>query len=452
MRGILSGTLPLAAVVALLAAPTIALAHCDTLDGPVVADARAALADGSVTPVLKWVEPDQEEEVRQAFQKTVAVRDGGAEAKELADRWFFETIVRLHRESEGAPYTGLKPGGTAARPVESADRALERESVDEIVERAQSEVSEGIRSRFDAALEAHRHRDESVMAGRRYVREYVTWVHYLEGLHGAIHDAGAHGSGGHDGGGHEGGDPDRGGHEGDGHEGDGHGTSGHDVPGHDAGGTSARSHDAREQSARGDDERGHDARGHGSPEHEADADRATDELEQEHRATRLVLREAADEAVHLQSGGQVRADRILKMVDFFASFTDRCHHAKEERYLFPALVAAGGERVAGLVAELEREHQEGRRLIATVREAVQPAAAGDRVDAQTLAGHLQAYVALMETHIAVEHDDVFPRVSELLTDDARRTLVRGYHHIEHDELGEGFHERYHRLAQELSAE
>jgi hypothetical protein len=34
--------------------PRIAGAHCDTLDGPVVMTAKAALEKGDVTPVLKW--------------------------------------------------------------------------------------------------------------------------------------------------------------------------------------------------------------------------------------------------------------------------------------------------------------------------------------------------------------------------------------------------------------
>lgn len=87
-----------------------AFAHCDTLDGPVVQAARIALEKGDVRALVKWVQADDEKEIRVAFQKTLAVRAKGAEAKELADMYFFETLVRIHRAGEGAPYTGLKPG------------------------------------------------------------------------------------------------------------------------------------------------------------------------------------------------------------------------------------------------------------------------------------------------------------------------------------------------------
>src|SRR5210317_1037120 len=109
-------------------------AHCDTLDGPVVQTARIALEKGDVTPLLKWVHADDEKEIRVAFQKTLAVRAKGAEAKELADMYFFETLVRIHRAGEGAPYTGLKPGEAVDPAVALADKALESGSVDKLVD------------------------------------------------------------------------------------------------------------------------------------------------------------------------------------------------------------------------------------------------------------------------------------------------------------------------------
>lgn len=91
--------------------PSRAWAHCDSLDGPVVASARNALASGDVARVLHWVSADDEAEIRAAFDRTLRVRRSSAEAREMADLWFFETLVRIHRAGEGAPYTGLKPAG-----------------------------------------------------------------------------------------------------------------------------------------------------------------------------------------------------------------------------------------------------------------------------------------------------------------------------------------------------
>jgi hypothetical protein len=91
--------------------------HCDTLDGPVVRCCKSALEKGNVNLILPWVPEKAEEELEKAFKKTLLVRKQGKEAAELADYWFFETTVRLHREGEGAPYTGLKPAGLDWGPV-----------------------------------------------------------------------------------------------------------------------------------------------------------------------------------------------------------------------------------------------------------------------------------------------------------------------------------------------
>lgn len=93
--------------------PRPALAHYDTLDGPRVRDARVAFDSKDVTSVLKWVGPDKEGEIRGTFQHALAVRALDSEARALADRFFF---VRVHREGEGAPYTGLMPAGPQSIP------------------------------------------------------------------------------------------------------------------------------------------------------------------------------------------------------------------------------------------------------------------------------------------------------------------------------------------------
>jgi hypothetical protein len=167
------------------AAPFV-FAHCDTLDGPVVKTARIALEKKDITPLLKWVRPSDEKEIRDAFEMTIAVRAQGGKAKELADMYFFENLVRIHRAGEGAPYTGLKPGVAIDPAVALADKGLETGSVDKLVEVLTNAMAEGIRERFHRASEKQKHADESVAAGRDFVESYVTFTHYVEGLHSLI--------------------------------------------------------------------------------------------------------------------------------------------------------------------------------------------------------------------------------------------------------------------------
>jgi hypothetical protein len=162
-----------------------AIAHCDTLDGPVIKDAKKALKAGDVSPVLKWVKKEHEAQIREQFKKTMAVRSKGAEARELADMYFFETLVRLHRAGEGAPYTGLK-SGPAEPLILMADEALRTGSVDALLRHLTTSLREGVKQRFAETLERKHRADASVEAGREYVESYVHYTHYVEGIEAAV--------------------------------------------------------------------------------------------------------------------------------------------------------------------------------------------------------------------------------------------------------------------------
>lgn len=160
--------------------PAIAAAHCDSLDGPVVRDARAALESGDAAAALKWVTEEHVAEVVDAFEKSLAVRGKGADARELADRHFFETLVRLHRAGEGEPFTGLKPAGSSEPGIAAADDALATGSSAELARELSASIEEGVNDRFALVLERRRHADDSIGAGRDYVAAYVDYVHFVE--------------------------------------------------------------------------------------------------------------------------------------------------------------------------------------------------------------------------------------------------------------------------------
>lgn len=172
-----------ACILSLALAPRVATAHCDTLDGPVVTLARQALETGNVNLVLPWVPRESEPEIRRAFDHARAVRKLGPEAKSLADTYFFETLVRVHRTSEGAPYTGLKPAGTDLGPaIPAADKALATGSPQAVETLLTQAIHKGLQAHFQQVMERKRFATDDVAAGRRYVQAYVPYVHYVEGL------------------------------------------------------------------------------------------------------------------------------------------------------------------------------------------------------------------------------------------------------------------------------
>ncbi len=173
---------------------TTVLAHCDGLDGPVVKAARQALDTGNVSPVLIWVQKNDEAAIKSAFQKALSIRKLSPAAKDMADTYFFETLVRVHRAGEGAPYTGLKPAGRDLGPaIPAADKAIETGSVEPVVKLLADAIQKGLREQFKAVMSKKNFGKDNVAAGREFIEAYVEYIHYVE----RIYEAGKEPAKGH---------------------------------------------------------------------------------------------------------------------------------------------------------------------------------------------------------------------------------------------------------------
>lgn len=172
---------------------------------------------------------------------------------------------------------------------------------------------------------------------------------------------------------------------------------------------------------------------------------ATEELRHEHEMALLVLQGAQETAAQIDENGLLPATRIDEMLDFFRNFLDRCHHAKEERHLFPKILKKGSEADRQLVAELLAEHERGRKLVPEIAAGLAAPPEEARV-----ASALRAYAALLRQHIGKENDRLFPAADKLLSDREQKEMEGAFARIEAEEMGEGVHEKYHRLAHELA--
>lgn len=168
-------------------------AHCDTMDGPVVRAAKEALTAGDVHAVLPWVPPEAEAELTAAFKKVLAIRTLSPEAQELADRWLFETAVRLHRAGEGEPYTGLRPAGLDEGPViPRAETAIDEDDTSALIAFLTGAVEEEIGKRMAKVRAASTYDPHDVAAARKYVQAKLDLMIYANKLHSFIR----HGAGG----------------------------------------------------------------------------------------------------------------------------------------------------------------------------------------------------------------------------------------------------------------
>lgn len=129
-----------------------------------------------------------------------------------------------------------------------------------------------------------------------------------------------------------------------------------------------------------------------------------------------------------RAGQPADRETLGRLVEFFKTFTDRCHHGKEEQHLFPALERAGLPRAGGPVGVMLAEHEEGRALLAAMRSGPEPAA-------------IEAYARLLRAHIDKENGVLFPMADQILSDDEQRRLVAAFEAVEHEAVGPGVHEQ-----------
>jgi hypothetical protein len=169
------------AIVLTLGLYSFAAAHCDTLDGPVIQDARKALEAKDVTPVLKWVKQKDEKIIRAAYDKALSAK--GKKNADAAENQFFLTLVKIHRAGEGASFTGLKPAGEVEPAITEADKALANGSSDALVKLVTDDIAAGIRKRYEHAAVTYKHKDENVEQGREFVEAYIEYTHYVERIH-----------------------------------------------------------------------------------------------------------------------------------------------------------------------------------------------------------------------------------------------------------------------------
>lgn len=160
-----------------------ATAQCDSFDGPVIQDAVKALDNNKVDIVFKWISAEQETEITTLFNKTHALKSRDKEVYEIIEKHFFETLVRLHRETEKAPYTGLTPSGSAKQIIKMTDTALQDDDIENFIVEMDDHLNKVIREKYRKVAELYKFKDTSVAQGRAFVAAYIDYTHTIEAIH-----------------------------------------------------------------------------------------------------------------------------------------------------------------------------------------------------------------------------------------------------------------------------
>jgi len=175
----------------------------------------------------------------------------------------------------------------------------------------------------------------------------------------------------------------------------------------------------------------------------------TETLKNEHKAILLMLDVVESVSEKLDAGENVPAEHLTKIVDFIRGFADKCHHAKEEDLLFPAMEKTGIPRQGGPIGVMLIEHTEGREYVRKMSEAAEEYAAGDRKVGARFAENARGYAALLTQHIHKEDNILYPIADARLSPQTQAGLEKDFERVEEEVVGPGKHEEYHRLLEKL---
>lgn len=180
--------------------------------------------------------------------------------------------------------------------------------------------------------------------------------------------------------------------------------------------------------------------------------KATEILMSEHRVIERVLAVLDVAASNLENGMPVRMEFFVKATQFITGFADGCHHRKEEGVLFPTMAHYGVPVEGGPIGVMLYDHEQGRLFTQGIREAIQRVEAGESGALQALIQNVHGYADLLRLHIQKEDNILFPMANRFIPAAEHDKVLDGFEHVEHEETGEGVHEKYLALADELEKE
>jgi hemerythrin-like domain-containing protein len=152
----------------------------------------------------------------------------------------------------------------------------------------------------------------------------------------------------------------------------------------------------------------------------------------------------------IENGQHVDVAHLEGIVDFIVNFADRCHHAKEEGILFPAMVRAGIPEKQGPIGVMLHEHVEGREYVRAMKKALAGSPANGTGVLHEFARSAAGYAELLRNHIYKENNILFRMADDRIGPAGQKEILEAFERVERDEIGEGVHEKYHEMAHKLA--
>ncbi|MFA5183440.1 MAG: hemerythrin domain-containing protein [Syntrophales bacterium] len=179
---------------------------------------------------------------------------------------------------------------------------------------------------------------------------------------------------------------------------------------------------------------------------------ATEILKEEHDMIIMALGGAKREVLSVHATRKINSEKVERLIDFCWNFIERCHNAKEEKYLMAKMQERGLPSDKEPILVMSLEHKEGQGMVQAMAAALPQAKIGESTALSSIALNLRAYIGLLHDHIDKENNVFFPLADQLFTPEDQKELLRAFKKYEAEEIGSGEHDRYHQLARELAQE
>ena len=167
--------------------------------------------------------------------------------------------------------------------------------------------------------------------------------------------------------------------------------------------------------------------------------KATQDLRKEHEAILYVLQILDKMIDSKRRDAEIVLRYYGEVVYFLKIFADKCHHGKEENFLFKELVNKGIPNEGGPVGVMLQEHAQGRDYIAQMAKGVED---------QNIIGFKSAaiqYRDLLRRHIDKENNVLFMMADKVLDEQSQSLMFEQFEQYEESVIGHGVHEKLHAM-------
>lgn len=169
------------------------------------------------------------------------------------------------------------------------------------------------------------------------------------------------------------------------------------------------------------------------------------DIKGEHAAITIILNAMNKLALDMRKGKFIDSYRIVQILDFLHTFSEHCHHEKEEKCLYPAILGHDIPWTADTIHHLINEQKTAHDYIKEIDSLFEEYLSGNTQIIDNLAQSMIKYVELEKNHIKILDCVVLPLCERILDTNTIRTISSDFRKIQDRNVGQMKHHEYYKL-------